>query len=1351
PRFDPLGSQSTLTQTWGIPDGAIGVREYQLPHSYAIGAFVAEETGRLLDETFPATPEGGRPTPTLLFARETRLRNLNLDDADSVESTRGMALNLESDLPTQTIAQLSWSTYRFNQERQPAAWDNYPVSAYWDYLEAVLKADPEFAPESGDRDARWVSAGKIRLIQAQYLTYNQGLVSSVEIGDLPTPGPPEPIPESSIANIISGSGSILGDVAKDIAEKATASFINWQKSQWRRFALPGDIGVADTIGRLTPQRFMASVGEGIQDSASGLFNRFRPSKMGDNFKTRAQSSVGTAVMLTTVALTIWLAAGTDSNTALILSGVIHGIELVEASVTLVQTARSGATASHGAVRQVSRAAKAAAVVGFIIAVGVSWGLFVAQIVENGAAFWSLAFNDALAGTVAATVTAALMLAIAFIPVVGQILLAVVAIVDALVFLVCNVALQDVDKSEAVDRWVCGGLTGLVNEVIKWTIYGQSVLVELDPDQYQRLEILGIEQSPADASQGYAVGNSMAVSTTVQSNIRLSPFPIDWKAALYFWQHSNNYLIDSSVGYNITSHEETAESRKLHQQRRLALGQQRSSWNWNAERDYFSQNSVAAGQIPIDQAGINEQLDVYLGEGYSYPAQECWGWPFFFVPVAVCYIRAFADSSYLNIGDNTFYDIFPATLSGFYELEEVPVPASTGSQRSQYRQSWGGDMAFPALLDADGDGLIWNTDVNDSRWDSDGDGWSDLYESQSGTDPQRPDSDGDGLNDASEALFGSDPRRSDSDGDGLTDKEEIEGWLFVYGRTAEGLPARTHVTSDPLSADADGDGFTDFQEKLFGTHPAVFTLPNVFSFTSTAQEELAPQLLLRFADVEVVVDEDTATISLTQSERQAYVDSSGQGLGATCTEPGNCPIPEVAGRYGAGLVFDEGQFIAVPELFAGDEAWSVATIAAWVNPNEFEESMPVLALTDEATTWASVGYDGASSRFYYQDGLGDVFSTTAAYSPTQWLHVSLVMTATTSGVSGQLSVLPVDNTVDVLAAQSTFTSTAPVPFTSTTQLFIGGSPQGNSFQGAVDEIAVYDRALSPEQLYRLAAGRYNPDDRFLANGDVVGYQATVRNELAERQLTGAVYSYIGSTENISRTAFALGPGADQLFSGRFVVTGTHSGSQDLTVVGQTAVTDRWEDSALAELWLQLDSLANGVARDSSGSSPPRNFFCRGEICPEITGAGVFGGYAATFDGADQLTFEDADEDAESAWLEGQGDRTLCTWLQPASAEENGWLVDSSALSLRQDGRNLAGLLGTQNQLTGAEAILTADRWHHACLVYDVPELQLYLDGRLVAEERASDIEQGDSWFVIGSSRDGTSGGWQGRLDDLRYFS
>ena len=121
--------------------------------------------------------------------------------------------------------------------------------------------------------------------------------------------------------------------------------------------------------------------------------------------------------------------------------------------------------------------------------------------------------------------------------------------------------------------------------------------------------------------------------------------------------------------------------------------------------------------------------------------------------------------------------------------------------------------FRLLLDTDNTefnnefdvGIVWNWDAGgdpsfvavSGPIDTDGDGLTDDYEMQIGTDPNNPDTDGDGITDGDEVLkYKTDPLNPDTDFDGLKDGAEV----FKY-------------KTDPLDPDTDKGGVKDGHEVL----------------------------------------------------------------------------------------------------------------------------------------------------------------------------------------------------------------------------------------------------------------------------------------------------------------------------------------------------------------------------------------------------------------------------------------------------------------------------------------------------------------------------------------------------------
>jgi hypothetical protein len=172
-------------------------------------------------------------------------------------------------------------------------------------------------------------------------------------------------------------------------------------------------------------------------------------------------------------------------------------------------------------------------------------------------------------------------------------------------------------------------------------------------------------------------------------------------------------------------------------------------------------------------------------------------------------------SSINLSEAAVYDILPATVADFMAWHFVGVA---------YQPDWAdaGQLAFPLLVDADGDGLrskhVGGSDPDDGKADSDSDGLGDFFEHEWGSRPDSQDSDGDGLSDRDELRYDTNPNRADSDFDGLNDKDEVVGWEFIYGFSGA-TPLRTWVRADPLAADPDQDDILDADENVLAFTPA----------------------------------------------------------------------------------------------------------------------------------------------------------------------------------------------------------------------------------------------------------------------------------------------------------------------------------------------------------------------------------------------------------------------------------------------------------------------------------------------------------------------------------------------------
>jgi len=163
-----------------------------------------------------------------------------------------------------------------------------------------------------------------------------------------------------------------------------------------------------------------------------------------------------------------------------------------------------------------------------------------------------------------------------------------------------------------------------------------------------------------------------------------------------------------------------------------------------------------------------------------------------------------------------------------------------------------------LSDSDGDGIpdYWETryglnpnSAADAALDLDNDGSSNLQEFQRGTLPNNPDTDGDGVKDGAETKTGvwvsasntgTDPLKVDSDGDGLSDGVETGTGVFV---------SATNTGSNPNKKDTDNDTWDDGGEVLLGSNPNLASsIPHATSW-SAAVALSNPKYWYRFEETD----------------------------------------------------------------------------------------------------------------------------------------------------------------------------------------------------------------------------------------------------------------------------------------------------------------------------------------------------------------------------------------------------------------------------------------------------------------------------------------------------------------------
>ncbi|MCP4538326.1 MAG: tandem-95 repeat protein [Chloroflexi bacterium] len=841
-RFDPDPSTNVPEKKrWAIPKNTLRVENLpRYDHQDYITYIAMTETPRILDQFSHDV------APTLLFAREERYRGVDLgtgvwdDGILSIDATSAKAV---------TIAALQWAPYRYNSDigsdGQVVGWESYPIDEYWDQMEIDLTDQFELLdPE----DSEYVNLGRMVVARSFYISLVHGIVSQVENGldVMWTSDPDQEDSDRFLTTQLKSSVSGVKVAAKQVA-KATLRNL--------KYVVELDFGIMDMetgVFEIATEMRERSLFESLGKAMKEFF--ITPWKtLVENLGKARTAVIGGVVALGAVAalgISIY-AASKGSSGIEVAVRVLLGLGTVLAIAAVVRTAsallQAAKTAGSvaAAVKTAVRAANGlkgcvtkAAVAGLVLGAVITWAAFGLQAGLSGG-MSRVEWGYAIAGAIASTIVAVIMFVVELIPLVGPLIVAVIALIDTAVTLLCSAFLSDEQQQGDAGQWLCGGLTGTVTNLIKFIIFSSNVMVDMQPEDYERLEFSSFDANDfVDPAKGFSEGNLIQYGISLTNTIDLIKIPSNLGGG-YWYQYSDGALQSSTFEYRLQSeevdfHDELSRNTMKNEWRRTDSG-----------RPFFITETIRSEDgLPLPEPGINRPAGLYVSEGYAIPLQECY--------VGVCTIQTERGTEHYDLGQGLKFDIFPVTLDGFYDL----TPKQWG-----WTLAWGqeGDVTFPQLQDADGDGM--NYDQHDNLWDADYDGLSDWHETQTGSDSTSPDSDGDGLTDYQEARLGTYPGRADSDGDGLLDCEEVfhqvlvadifgdgsgprcdavgswsGGWEFVYAMEKDGDVHTTWVASDPLAVDTDGDGLTDFQEKTFGFHPRWLSGANVLTLESVVMED-----------------------------------------------------------------------------------------------------------------------------------------------------------------------------------------------------------------------------------------------------------------------------------------------------------------------------------------------------------------------------------------------------------------------------------------------------------------------------------------------------------------------------------
>ncbi|MEZ4559822.1 MAG: hypothetical protein R2854_25845, partial [Caldilineaceae bacterium] len=705
------------------------------------------QTVGVLDTTFtPAWSPSAPITPTIMIAYEQTYRSLNLDETvngspnfswSDAQLHVGFPQSGADAVEPRTMNSVKWTPYAYD----PAVgWGMADLDAYYDDLTAQLGvafsdiADPDEA------------STEQTMAQVLYVSIYTGENSIVQIGTTNITADYEKADQSIAVTIVADTGTILrkvvssyysytpvlNDIAEAIGPEATTSEVLAQ------FIYQSTFKYFTTVTGAAQLAFVAVV---ALVAAAALFAQYVFHDTSAAWSITAAVSVG------------------------VLTTIFSIYKPIRAIVSLAQdfAAISEDTSLAGAIgvvltdgNELLSGSRVAGVIGLVIAVGISVGIFTYLLASGKVHAGTIAFNELLAMTIASVIVAVVLFVLAS-TIVGSILIGIVSVIDIILLLL--------GTGWSITGWITNALAGV--------IYQYNLLEKVDV-------VAGdLAMDLALPNAGLLAGNRMAYSVPITTSLSSTYGKIE----------------ENSLIYDLNENDESLSTN---------LGARSDDWVVGATDTHLYAYVIDQPTLTSTlRAGINIPTPLVLNTAYALRGQSCW--------VGFCTSKTLKGRSSDDLGEAIVLDVLPATLTEFVDVAtwaggEVRAVDADGDGLLPF--DLGGVDPDPDTWDADGDNLADGYELT-IRSKPGAAGGLNL-------DPLQADTDGDTLRDDAELRAGTDPGNADTDGDGLPDVAELGpdgGWFLAYAPDKQ-----ARIWSDPLQSDADGDGLSDFFERSQDTCP-----------------------------------------------------------------------------------------------------------------------------------------------------------------------------------------------------------------------------------------------------------------------------------------------------------------------------------------------------------------------------------------------------------------------------------------------------------------------------------------------------------------------------------------------------
>jgi hypothetical protein len=238
----------------------------------------------------------------------------------------------------------------------------------------------------------------------------------------------------------------------------------------------------------------------------------------------------------------------QTQTILIDSVIAAGMAylLVEQVIMTVSYARQLTTAAvsgtsgllTASTKQAFGMAAKFAVIGAIIAGLAVVGFFIYQMVDQGVTAFSAEFNDALADVIAQLLYIALLTALSL-TVVGAVIVAVVAVTDAIITLVCD----------AIEKTDCFTISGSITKALKGVLYDSDPMFDSAASDLVVPSNGGPSMLQPEDGMSATAGNGLSYSIDVTTNVAHQMWS-GWHMAFYQYLYTKGSIDTSKFTHSL---------------------------------------------------------------------------------------------------------------------------------------------------------------------------------------------------------------------------------------------------------------------------------------------------------------------------------------------------------------------------------------------------------------------------------------------------------------------------------------------------------------------------------------------------------------------------------------------------------------------------------------------------------------------------------------------------------------------------------------------------------------------------------------------------------------------------------